>query len=403
MDLVIPKILKQASCESISKAMPPETTQYFNNRFKATPYPKKTIKFMVYHGDPGMAPMTHRGVQAPTYKGGGISEVQMQGALINEKIMFNEEEVNDVNSISDPVLRQAAELILLQKVEDLARRNDLRRDWLGSQVFFNDGVISYTGEDGSKIYIDYNIPDANKVVLTGNDLWGTGSTRNVAQNISDMKKQIKRCGSPVSKVFINTDTLNSKLRDDTSIQAWVAKSAHPVMNNIFTNPLAVMREFFDIPLEINDDFTTLSLIITGQADSTHITVNDASGLSVGTTFWAVRVDGDREEYEESGTISAISGNTITVTSAMSGTFVPNADILVAEVPYLADDKLVFVAESVKGQDIMDWKDAPLGFQSQFGKQFKTWGIEDPDNILTRCQRLGIWALKYPGAIGSMTV
>ena len=403
MDLVIPKILKQASCESIDKAMPPEQTQYFNNRFKSTSYPKKDIKFMTYHGDPGMAPMTHRGVQAPTFKGGGVSEVSMQGALINEKIMYSEEEVNDVLNAGDPVLRQAAEMVLLQKVEDLSTRNDLRKDWLGSQLFFNDGVISYIGEDGTKIYIDYKIPDANKTALTSSLIWGTGADREVAQDCADIKKQVRRCGGPVSKVFINSDTLNSKLRDDTAIQAWVAKSAHPMKANIFTNPLAVMREFLDIPLEINDDYTTLSLILTGQADSTHISVNDATGLTAGTDFWVVRVNGDREEYEEKGTIDSISGNTITVTSAMSGTFTPNADIVMAEVPYLADNKLVFVAEKVKGKDIMDWKDAPLGFKSQFGKQFKTWGVEDPDNILTRCQRLGIWALKYPGAIASITV
>lgn len=402
-ELVIPKILKQASCLSIDADMTPDASLYFNNRFKSSPYPNKTIKFMVYHGDPGMAPMTHRGVQAPTYKGGGMSEVQMQGALINEKIFFNEEEVNDCMAV-DPELKKAAQRVILERIEDLSMRNDLRRDWLASQAFFNDGVISYTGEDGTRIFIDYKIPSANKQTFADTLAWGTGGDRDPAKNTSDMKRRINRSGGKLSKVFINTTTLNTKLRDDTKIQTWVKKSDHPMKHNIFTNPLEVMKEFLDIPLEINDDFTSLSLIFTGKIDSTHFSVNDATALKVGTEIWLVRVDGEREFEEEAATIKTVSGNVVETTSAVTGTFIPNTDLVKAEVPYLADNKLVFAAEQVRGKDIIEWKDAPLGLgKVKFGKLFKTWPIEDPDNILTRCQRLGIWCLRHPKAIGSMIV
>jgi hypothetical protein len=50
------------------------------------------------------------------------------------------------------------------------------------------GGFSYKQEKGIRLSVDYGIPSTHKLQLVGNDVWGTGSTRNPVEDIFDMKK-----------------------------------------------------------------------------------------------------------------------------------------------------------------------------------------------------------------------
>jgi hypothetical protein len=400
----VPKILREASLTEIIDQAPMPAELYFSNKYPSVDSPETLLEWDVLHGDPGMAPITDRGVQAPTFKGGGVSTMYARGALINEKIKTTEEDLNRVLS-TDPKRKAAAERVILERVEDLLYRNRLRREWLAAQIFFNSGVISYTGKNGVTFSIDYQIPTSHQEALTGNYVWGTGSTRVPLQDSDDMRKRVEQdCGAPVTAVFINSTTLNTRIRNDTAIQALLAQSAHRISSNLFADPLGAAREYFgNLPLQVYDILMPYSTRITAIGSTTSLTLDDANPITVGSELTLCRVDEDNVEQEELVTVSAVSGNTVTV-STISGTFVAGRDLVQASIPFIPDDRLVYVAEKVKGRDICSWINSPVGMgQTRYGLQTKSWAENDPDVVFTRAQNMGLWALMNTKAIGVLDV
>jgi len=406
MSIQIPKILKAPSLEAIVMDTPEDGETYFNKTYGEKDSPDAIIKFEVIHGSSGMAPMIDRGSPSPVYKGGGASEVQVRGGVISEKIYITEEESNECLS-NDPHKKRIAEELILEKVEGLIRRNGMRKEWMGSQVYFNNGVVSYHDKRGTRFTVDFKIPTENMITLATNFKWATGTTRNPLKDVSYMQSTVKRSGGTVTKVFATTNTINEKIRDDANIRDLIKTSAFPMKNNLYTQTPECLSEFLGVQLQPYDETFRLDLTIMRIVDTTNIIVDDATGLRVGTKCWLVRVDENEEEKVEAATIASVNTttNNVEFTAAVStSSYIANQDMLQCEVPFCPENRLVFVAEKVKGDPIMKWYNAPIGFgANRYGVQVESWDRREPDVIITRAQRNGIWALKYPKAIASLDI
>lgn len=414
---MIPLILQQAYISEVAQRFEVPPSFYFSKRFKTTKSPDELIRWLVYHRDAGLAPMTDRTVPAPIFQGGGISEVFARGAFINEKITFTEEDIAKTMT-NDATRKEAAEYMLLEKVNELFYRNWARREWLAAQVAFNVGKVSYQDKNGTSFEMDYKFHDELYISDLGTDKeWGTGTSRDPIGDCQKMITKIKNMsGSPVSAVMMNSDTLYERLVQDTSIRDLFKNDSFGRDSLSFqADPAQAIQWLFKIPLVEYDETFPLTLRITSVTDSSNFVVDDASSVEANTSVSFISALYEDEEVVETGEVDSVdkTTNTITLKSPVTNTFFAGRDMIQCTVPYLKKDRVVFLADRIRGKDLMEWIDAPFGFKgsggnassrtSNYGLQVKTWDQIDPDTALTRAQRAGLWAVKSNMNIGTIDV
>ena len=169
----------------ISK-MPVAPENKFLTLFGSTTYESDTIRWAAEYGAMGMTPFAAPGSPAPvTTDDDWYSEGSARAAYYKEKKYFDESYLNNLANELNPVIRKTAEQILARTISKFNYRINRRREWMLSKMLF-DGGFSYSQEKGIKFSVDYGIPASHKVTLAGNDVWGTGSTRNPIEDIFDM-------------------------------------------------------------------------------------------------------------------------------------------------------------------------------------------------------------------------
>jgi len=401
----IPKIVRTSTINEVVKDAMPDEGMYFSTKFPSqVNSPTNEIKYLMLHGTNGMAPITDRGVAAPQYRGGGASWVTQKGCLINEKIVYTEEDLNLCLN-PDPVARQAAEVACLETVDDLTRRVMLRREWLAASIPCNKGVIAYKDQSGMTFNVNYRIPSTHKETLTGNYVWGTGSSRDPMGDVNTKMDVVRKsCGSPVTAVICNSTTFNTYIAGDTTLRDMMKNSAFRGAYNPITQPWEAYKDLFKVPFVRFDQAHQVIAHMTSTIVSDKFTVDNAIDLRAGATLQFCRGDEDNFEVVEEETISSISGNEITLSDSPSETFVPGRDFVKATIEFLPDKRLVFMAETVGGKPLLQWNNAPMGIgATRYGMLPKTWEGNDPDAVKTRIQWLGIWALRSNQAIATLDV
>jgi hypothetical protein len=402
---MLPKIVKESSVQAIIDDTPVPEDMYFSSTFPGDQnYPDEEIKFSIFHNGEGMAPITDRGVKAPEYKGGGFSEMTVKGALINEKYVYTEEELNRTLS-ADPVRAQAAEMLVMNSLDDLVRRCQMRKEWLAAQIACNAGVISYADKRGTTFSIDYNIPAANKVTLTGNYVWGTGSTRNPIGDCYDMKTRLEKyTGGKLSAVLVNSTTFANMLFEDTTLRDLMKLDAYRGQYNPMSKRWEAFSELMDMPFVKYDQQINVVCRMTSAVSTKTFSVDNALDLKAGATVQFCRGDENDFEVLEEEVIDSISGDAVTLVAAPTATFVPGRDFIRAAVPFLADNRLVFMVNQFRGRPLMKWFNAPVGLGStRYGMIPKTWMGTDPDAVKTRIQCLGVWTIATNQAFGILDV
>jgi len=406
---MIPDFLKQPSLDAIVETTPVPDEYYFSKRFKSEDSPEETLRWKVIHGDQGMAPIINRGAQSPKYKGAGVSEILTQGAVISEKASHKEADINRALS-KDKQKQKIAEKILLGQEEDLLNRNRLRREWMAANPIFNKGKFHYVDDDGVNFQFDYNIASELQVQLTGNDVWLTGSERTPIADCRKMIKAIKRrSGGVVNIVFINSETMDEKIAADPTIQSLLQKSAFggPGSEAILSaDPTKILTTLFGVPFYSYDNEYPVTLYIQQRTDAATYTVNNAGLVSEGTEVIIQRVDPNQKVQEEVRTIDSINvgTNKIVLDSGTVGTYIAGRDILQARVPFLKKNRLVFMAEKVRNKDVMTWINSPVGLGAvRYGERLESKENWDPDEIFSRVQNMGIWALMHSQVIGTLDI
>lgn len=404
----IPRELMNETIDGVIDRTPDDSPMPLTARYGAKPGKSSSgeIKYSVVHGDPGMAPIISRGTQSPLSRGGGVSEIKMTGALISEKMATTEEQVNKLVD-APPRLKGALMVEQADRFRNLIQRNRTTREWMLSQIFFNQGEMIYRDQRGAPFSIDYNFPESLSRQLLGNDIWGTGSTREPVKDFRDMMKKVKQhSGSPVTEVYINSETLTTRFSDDTALQALLAASSHPLGVNILTDPAGVMKQLFNVPqLIVYDETFTNVYEVLGKPAADKLTLaNAAHALEVGSLLTVHSGDTEAQAIVSEMVVADVSGDVVTMEDAIPNDLRIGVDIVKAQIPFLKDNRIVFASGHAKGNDIVEWIDSPVGMGvSRYGEIGYSWIKEDPDLIYTRIQRHGLWALKNTTAIGTLDV
>lgn len=394
---MIPEILNKTSVDEIFSQVEIDESFWFTKNFGPSKnHPEQILSWLVYVGDKGMAPVISRGAQSPVFKGDGLYEMLMRGAMVSEKTYFTEEEINATLS-KDPLRREAAEFVIVERNEELVIRDHRRVDWLGAQIFFNKGVVSYRDKSGTVWALDYLIPKSHIIEDLGTNMeWATGSARDPVKDIDDMKLRIKLdSGGEVTKLFINSKTLNSRLRNDDKIQSFLSKSAFGI-GDLLTKPAAALSSYLDVEIVKYDEFIPHTVRLIQRIDASNYFVDDPWLLKAGTEVKFLRTDETGlqtylEELNEIDSINLLTGQ-IELVSPMDQLFNQRDDRLRCIIPFLPDDHVILLAEKARGKKICQWIDAPLGYPSRYGIRSDVWENKDPDVVFTRAQRLGLWAL-----------
>lgn len=403
---IIPKELRTETVQAVldaseNKTPMPLTARYGKN---AEQSPDEEIEYDVIHGDPGMAPVISRGTRSPLTKGGGESKIRQHGYLISEKMQTTEEEVCKL--LEAPTRKKKAYMVkMANKMLNLLTRNRVTLEWLISQIFFNLGRLEYSDGRGAPFTIDYKVPADLKELLTGDLVWGTGANRAPVKDIRTIMDRVKRrCGSPVTDLYVNSKTVTERFSDDRELQALLAQSNHPIGVNLITDPAGVIQKLFNIPnVVVYDESRPLALTIVDQPAADKLVIREASQLDVGAELSVLTGDSEQAATKDIMKVGEINGTLVTLEEAVATDYTPGIDIVQASIPFLKDDRLVFVAGKVKGEQLVKLHDAPVGMKAQYGEIGKSWPIEDPDLLYTRIQRLCLWALRNTGAIGTLDV
>jgi len=392
---VLPQILRDPVIKEVFNGTKVDESLYFVNTFPTSEYYETILRWLVYTGSTGLAPIIARGTQSPEFRGGGTWEAWMQGLLISEKFRYSELDVNAAKS-TDPVKAKIASNVLLEQIEELKRRNDRRRDWLFSQVFFNAGKISYRDDEGSEFDVDYQMPPTHYIADLGlNREWGVGSARDPIGDINTGVKRIVRdAGAKKTdiRMFITSGTLAQRLQQDanirTELQANAFGGAQP---SLLIDPVGALTTYFGVEIVEFDDVVPITLMVESQIDASNYVVTNAHLATPGSEVKFYRIDrsGQSRYQEELGVIASVSGSQITLENPLVQAWNRRGDKVQASVPYLPENRVVLAAQTAMGRPTMEWLDGPIGLNSTIGMASETWESKEPDVVFTRAQRYGI--------------
>jgi hypothetical protein len=377
------------------------------NMFPEMDSPSSSIKWESQEGQRGMTPFVAPGAPAPQTAPIGLASHEAEAAYWKEKMYFDEEFLNNLRKEGTESQYLGAKQRLARETRSLVYRAMRRKEWMFSKMLFS-GTMTYAVASGTKISVDYNIPDTHKVTLTTNYRWPAGSTKDIIGDIIDGKTLISDdCGGMVDICVCNTTTLKYIARD-SALLALLHKSAFgegdlfkgKKNNLIGVNP-NVLAGLLDIKnLIIYDEkYEVRSYLVSGVTGSstTAIVMEDVSDFEVGDTLRFVDVSAGTYEDE---TISAVAveTNTATVASAPTASFKAGEDYCFVRKNYIPTGKFVMMATSVEGQPIAEFMRAPFALNRHYGMKIDSNDVWDPEGTYIRVQDKGLPVLYQRDAI-----
>ncbi len=370
-------------------------TMFFSNLFPAIQYDSDTIKWEIEYGSAGMTPFVAPGSVAPAIGLDGIGEGSAKAAFYKEKMYFDEEFLNNMREPGSWATYQTAERKLAKGVRKLDYRIQRRREWMLAQMLIN-GSLSYTRAGGVAFSLSYGVPTSHVVTLTGNDVWGTGSTRTPIGDIFDAKKVLSDdAGVQVEYSILNTATLRLLLMD-SSVQDLVKKTAFG-NGDLFARPAEVLGQLLGLgTLIIYDELYEVPANITGVVtggSTVAIPVDDTTDFEVGGTL---RLHDLSENTYEDETISAVSASagTVTVSAAPTASF-EAGDQVTMKKKFIDDNVFFMFSTKMEGDNIAEFMEAPYGVGRRWGKFADTKDEWDPEGLWLRVQDKGLPVLYHP--------
>lgn len=382
---------------------PPEL--FFSNLFGSTAYPSDTIRWEIEYNSAGMTPFVAPGSIAPAVGHDGIGEASARAAFYKEKMYFDEEFLNNLREPGTWDVYETAERKLARGITKLDYRCARRREWMMCKMFV-DGSISYVQKGGTKFTVSYGIPTSHQVTLTGNDVWGTGSTRDPVQDIFDAKLTMANDSGVNPEYAICNSSVVKLLLFDTNVQALLKKSAFGE-GDLFKNPGMVLGTLLGIgELIIYDELyevpAWLTANVTGSS-TTVISVDDASDFEAGGTLrFHDMSEVSTYEDETIASVDAQAG-TVTVSSAPTASFVAGEDKVTMRKKFIADNKFMLFATRKENMPVAEFMEAPYGIGRRWGRFADTKMEWDPEGLWLRVQDKGLPVLYNPDTTYTLTV
>lgn len=371
----------------------------------------KTITWESVRGSRGLAPFIAPGSPSPIIAPSGIAKHSAEAAFMSEKIPFGEEFLNNMRKEGTVQQYKVAKEFLAREYANLVNRARRRKEWMIVKMYC-DGGFTYSEQGGTKLSVDYQLPAENQIVLTADDRWGE-SAADILGNIMDVKAVVKTANNGQIDFMLMNTTCLKLLAADTNISALLRKDAYGdgtlykgnVNNLVGVNP-NILAGLLDIPKIIvyDEAFEVRSYLtggVTGGA-TTVIPVDNPSDYEVGGTLRFMDVSAGTYEDEIIGSVQ-IEAGTVTVNAAPSVSFKAGEDYVMMTKMFVPDNKIAFVTNSVEGEAIAEWKNAPFGIPRGYGLTPKSWLDTDPDVAWVRVQDKGLPVLYHRDAIVQLQV
>lgn len=400
-----PNSLRLEVLNKVLTNLPASPENRFLNLFGTDQAESDTVRWTAEYGAMGMTPFAAPGAPAHvTTDDDWWSEGSARAAYYKEKRYFDESFLNNLADPMNPMKRKTAEQILAKNINKMNFRIGRRREWMIAQMLFRGG-FSYTQEKGLKITVDYGIPAAHKITLAGNDVWGTGTTRNPVDDIYEMKKILRDDAGVAPEKIITTSEVVRLLMFDESIRELLKKSTFGD-GNLFASPAKVIGELLGVgPLEVYDDiYEHRSHLLTNVAiGSGTVVVEDALDFEVGGTA-RIRDMSKPRSYEDIK-ITAIdyATNTLTLASNTVSAYKGGRDVVICRKRFIDEFSFMMFTTTVEGQKIAEFMEAPYGLDRRWGKYADTKEEWDPDGLWLRVQDKGLPVLYNPETIVTMKV
>ena len=390
---------------------------FLMNLFPSSNALSSTIKWESQRGGRGMTPFVPPGAPAQVTAPHGIAEHYAEAAYWKEKMPFDEEFLNNLRKPGTTAEYQSAEATLSKELASLSWRSDRRKEWMFSQMLFNNG-FTYHVKGGYRVTLGYGIPSDHNVSLASGYNWNDGASKDILSDIQDGKQKISNdCGGKVNVAICNSAVLKL-LANDTAIRQLLRRTdfmgGAGGSSNLFegnkhsiigVNP-GVVASLLDIDqLYVYDEMyevrAWLTSGITGGS-TTWFTVDDTSDFEDDQTlrFW----DASAGTYEDRSIIGVNHENgTINVSQAPANSYRASEDYVTMLKYYIPSSKFVMMSTTVDGQPIAEYMQAPFGLGRNWGQttdQHENW---DPDVVWIRVQDKGLPILKNRDAVYILTV
>jgi hypothetical protein len=283
-----------------------------------------------------------------------------------------------------------------------------------TQMLFNNG-FNYSVKGGYKATIDYGIPADHRVTLGSSYNWDDGASKDILKDIRDAKIKINRdCGGMVDYALCNSTVLkylaaDSAMRDILKRQNFMVGD-----NNLYggglhsligVNP-TVIASLIDIPNfivydEMYEIKAYLTAAVTGGS-TTWITVDDATDFEINQMlrFWDVSTG----TYEDTYIIQKVEQtDQLQLSAPPASSYKSGEDYVTMAKPFIPDDKFVMFSSRVDNQPIAEYKQAPFGFNRNYGEFTDRHEEWDPEVVWVRVQNKGIPILYNRDAIYTLDV
>jgi len=392
---------------------PPELK--LSNIFGSSDAPSDSIYWESQEGGRGMAPFVAPGVPSPRTAPYGVTKHSATVATWKEKMYFDEEFLNNLRKEGTINQYLTAQARLARELAGLTYRSMRRKEWMLSKMLFNGG-FTYETTGGTKLAVDYKLPDANQVTLAGYYKWTdntTNSTKDILGDIIDAKKVINDAtGAQVTRAMCTSDVLKL-LGRDPSLLALLQKSAFGngdlfsgAKNSLIGVNPKVVSSLLDIPqLEINDELYEIRAFLTGPvvgSSTVAIPVEDTTDFEAGGTLRFVDVSAGTWEEETIASVQHEAG-TVTVSNAPTASFKASEDFVFMRKTFIPKNMFVLFAETVENQKIAEFIRAPYGLGRTYGMQTDRHETWDPDGVFLRVQDKGLPVLYQRDAIYNLIV
>lgn len=399
-----PEALRYENLTGVVKKLPVAPDNFFVTLFGVDQEESDSIRWGAEYGSVGMTPFAAPGAPAPvttddTFYGEGSA----RAAFFKEKRYFDEQFLNNLQDPLDPFKRKKAVQVLAENMSRMNYRIDRRREWMISQMMVRGG-FSYVQEKGIRLSVDYGIPDTHKITLVGNDVWGTGSSRNPVEDIFDMKQILLDDAGVAPEYTMTTSEVIKMLLFDENIQSLLKKSSFG-NGDLFTNTAPVLGSLLGIgDLRVYDAKYEIRsfLAVVASATDTFV-VEDVTDMEVGGTLRVV--DMSKKRSWEDLKITAIDNttNTITTETACTGTYRGGRDIVIMKKKFIPEKSFMMFNTMSEGSKVAKIMEAPYGVERRYGK-FADSKLEwDPDGVWVRVQDKCLPVLYNPETIVTLTV
>jgi hypothetical protein len=399
--------IEQLQLEVLNKViskMPTPPGMFFSGMFGTDQNDSDTIKWDIEYGSAGMTPFVAPGAVAPSVGLDGIGAGSASAAYYKEKMFMDEKFLNNLREPGTFQTLARAEKKLAKGLMKLKNRCMRRREWMCAQMLVSGG-FSYLMEGGIQFSLSYGVPSAHLITLAADRKWGIGVNRNPLEDIMDARTMMSDDASVQVKYGIMNSQLLQDLVLDEKIQALLSKSAFGD-GQLFSNSVMVLKSLFNIPnLVIYDEFFEVTGWVTTDVSSTTIYLDDVSDFEVGGTARFYNMTKPDNVWEDRA-ITAVdkSAGTITIASAVTGTYKGNRDKVTMRKKFIPDNVFILMNDTnADGQKIAEFMEAPYGNDRRWGMYTDRHDEWDPEGVWVRVQDKGLPVLYHPDTIITMTV